>query len=1119
MFWRFQGPATSLLEVSVLKVLRAALLLVLTVGCAGCWAQPAPVALKPYWGNLDGEWLFRTDPHEQGIDEGWSTVEADDAAWLTLRAPGYWEPQGITDARPGKDPQPKGRVPWTDYDGVAWYRLHFTVPAEWSGQELILRLGSVDDYDQTYLNGRLVGELGPGVTQAVTVQRSYTVPADVAQAGRENVLAVRVTDGGGPGGLMGPALSLLPRSIAEAAMNLPQEDRTLDERFADPPAARRILKIVHGLPDDPDAQDELIRSLIGQGFGGMACNVSFEGYVESDEKWDAFVTGVTKAKQTGMSLWLYDELGYPSGTAGGITLRDHPEWEAQGLFIAEATLEGGRVELQLPPGDIVLVSAFPVGEAGIDLANRQDLDAAVANGALTWQAPPGQWHVMAVTRDRLFEGTHAAVSLHDNKPYINLLMPEPTARFIEVTHAEYARRLGDDLSPWFVSTFTDEPSLMSRFFKPMPYRVLPWAPGFADAFRQRRGYEVEPIIPALIADGPGCEKARYDFWLTVAELVSENYFGQIQRWCAGHGIASGGHMLLEEPICDHVPFYGDLLKCTRRLTAPSIDCLTSIPEQVPWRVARLCSSAGELNGTSVTMSEASDHGQRYRPAGDTRPPQIVTEEQIRGSLNRQMLNGINTFTSYYSFADLSTGQLRGLNEWVGRCCTMLKGGHQVADIAVLYPIESIWARFRPARQGATDSAGAQRVQDVFNRATDGLYQSRRDFTFIDSETLAGAQASDGVLAHRDLSWRVVVLPDADTLPLAAWENLARFWRQGGVVISVGSLPTNSETQFPSGAVQALAAEMFGAGIDARTHSNEQGGTGVFLPTGSEVILPLVLDRVLDADLRVESPSDASPIRVTHRRIDGHEVYFLTNESSEACTETVTCAAAGGGRMWEPATGRSTPIPDGPVAVQLAPYGGVFLCYENAQSPKRHRVQDGELPGLELSALPQVSPRMGKGEFVQADMQQDTEHEVSGADMWRTAATLTKSDVDTFLFVSFDYTAEPVDLSDVHCLIIDTWSFPPPQNAGDPEFFVIVRDADGAEYITAVGKLAASEGQHRAFLPLGSLDLAGWSKDADGRLDRTRISAINVGWGGYHGTEGEVIDFAAAVPKAGRAQKP
>ena len=42
-------------------------------------------------------------------------------------------------------------------------------------------------------------------------------------------------------------------------------------------------------------------------------------------------------------------------------------------------------------------------------------------GRLRWPAPAGRWHVMVVTEDRLYEGTHADGNLHEKMPYVNLL--------------------------------------------------------------------------------------------------------------------------------------------------------------------------------------------------------------------------------------------------------------------------------------------------------------------------------------------------------------------------------------------------------------------------------------------------------------------------------------------------------------------------------------------------------------------------------------------------------------------------------------------------------------------------------------------------------------------------
>ena len=689
---------------------------------------------------------------------------------------------------------------------------------------------------------------------------------------------------------------------SEAMMRLPQADRPLSERFANPPAECRILKLVHMLPDDPAAQDSLISTLIEQGFGGMATNVSFQGYVEDEAKWKSFLQTVGKAKAAGMSLWLYDEKGYPSGTAGGITLRDHPEWEARGLLIADATSDGGPVNLDFPPGKLVSAKAYPIKDGILQTEGAVDLTP--RDGKLAWDAPAGKWHVMIFTESYLYEGTHSAVSLADKAHYINLLMPEPTARFLEVTHDQYAKRLGNDLGKTFVSTFTDEPSLMSLFFNPMPYRVIPWSPNLPTEFKKRRGYALEPVLPMLIAEsGEKGRKARYDFWLTVGELTSESFFGQIQNWCHKHNVASGGHLLLEEPLVTHVSLYGDFFRCTRRLDAPSIDCLTSIPAEVPWPIARLTSSVADLEGRTVTMSETSDHVQRYRPQGDQRPVRVVTEDEIRGTCNRLIVNGINTFTSYYSFAGLSNEQLVETNEWIGRCCTMLKGGHQVADIAVLYPSESLWPDFIPARHWATDSPEPKAIDETYHKVSNRLWEDGRDFTYVDSRAIAESKVQGRELVHGKLKWKVVILPHADTLPIKAWERLSEFVRSGGRVIAVGTRPMNSESEFPSSKVQAM-------------FRNARDGF-VFLQSDEK--LREVLDSMLERDVIA-----GGPIRYTHRRIEAHEVYFLINDGDKPWTGKVKLAVKGVGEEWDPATGKMTSLESGGVDLSLGPYGGMLF---------------------------------------------------------------------------------------------------------------------------------------------------------------------------------------------------
>ena len=880
----------------------------------------------------------------------------------------------------------------------------------------------------------------------------------------------------------------------------------LKARFAHPPADSRILKIIHGWPDQAAAQDQLIRQLRAQDFGGVVCNVSFTDYLESDAKWQAFTRAVHAAKDAGMALWLYDEKGYPSGTAGGLVLRGRPEWEADGLLVAEAETEGTAVSLEAPPGRLVLAAAFPVANDAVKLSDRVDLAERVRDGKLNWSPPAGRWQVMIITEDRLYAGTHAELNLHEKQPYPNLLMREPTARFLELTHQRYAERLGPDLGKWFAATFTDEPSLMSCFIRRMPYGVLPWSANLPAEFERRRGYALMPRLPALIANaGVESRRVRHDFWLTVGELVSENYFGQIQQWCARHDLASGGHLLAEEGLAVHVPLYGDFFRCLRRLDAPGIDCLTSVPAEVPWHIARLCGSAAELEGRSVTMCETSDHAQQWRPPGDARPQRVVTEAEIRGTCNRLFVSGVNTITSYYRFVGLDDEALRRLNEWVGRASALLRGSQAVADIAVLYPIESAWAHFRPSRQWANDAPGALAIEQTFRAVAEALFAARRDFTFVDSQTLAGAKVESGVLVHRALRWRVVVLPQTEVLPAKAWQNLERFVRGGGVVIAVGALPGDIDAALPTSAV-------FGAaGDQPRVEANAAGGAGVWLPPGLESLLPGVLDRVLAADMRLSDES--APLRVTHRRRDGRELYYLINDSADPWSGKVRFSATGKAERWRLDRGTTEAVAGGnDLALSLGAYEATAFTFAQAVLPERRRLASGLLPGFAEAELALGEPELAHGEFVRAELAKQNLPGSSPLAGWQAGGTLTKGQTDTWLFLRFQ-PARPLDLRGAQGLVLDTW-VPPGQRAPAP-LLVILREEGGGDFIANTGRMLSVAGRRQVKLAFSAFQPAGWSQDANGRLDLDRVAEVRVGWGGYLGVEDERIAFVVGAPRTYR----
>ena len=161
--------------------------------------------------DLSGTWKFKEDLEEEGHLTGWQNPDFDDSAWRTIRVPDDWEDQGVL----ALNPKWTGYKPNDSYNGYGWYRRHFTVPADWADATVRLQFGAIDDWDWTYVNGQLVGTTtGDGTWDD---PRDYPIPPDVLHPGEDNVIAVRVCDMGGGGGLSEPPVELVNTSVTPAA--------------------------------------------------------------------------------------------------------------------------------------------------------------------------------------------------------------------------------------------------------------------------------------------------------------------------------------------------------------------------------------------------------------------------------------------------------------------------------------------------------------------------------------------------------------------------------------------------------------------------------------------------------------------------------------------------------------------------------------------------------------------------------------------------------------------------------------------------------------------------------------------------------------------------------------
>jgi sialate O-acetylesterase len=89
-----------------------------------------------------------------------------------------------------------------NFDGIQWYRTRVNLTAEQAANAKNFTFGPVDDFDQAYINGVPVGSTGFETAEWYAKIRNYPIPTGVLKAG-ENVIAIRVYDTGGPGGILG----------------------------------------------------------------------------------------------------------------------------------------------------------------------------------------------------------------------------------------------------------------------------------------------------------------------------------------------------------------------------------------------------------------------------------------------------------------------------------------------------------------------------------------------------------------------------------------------------------------------------------------------------------------------------------------------------------------------------------------------------------------------------------------------------------------------------------------------------------------------------------------------------------------------------------------------------
>jgi hypothetical protein len=189
----------------------------LVQGDVGIFTDAFPVKKEI---ELEGEWKF-----SNGDDFTWSGYDFNDNDWSKIIVPGNWNSKKSY-----------------DYDGYAWYRKNIVIPSSLKNKKLILLLGKIDDVDQTYLNGKQIGNTGDfsllpedyyqnGKYREL---RGYYIPKDLIRHDQQNVIAVRIYDGFNIGGIYEGPVGVVTQESYRKYWELQKEGKNIfEELFGD----------------------------------------------------------------------------------------------------------------------------------------------------------------------------------------------------------------------------------------------------------------------------------------------------------------------------------------------------------------------------------------------------------------------------------------------------------------------------------------------------------------------------------------------------------------------------------------------------------------------------------------------------------------------------------------------------------------------------------------------------------------------------------------------------------------------------------------------------------------------------------------------------------------------
>jgi len=211
-----------------------------------------------------------------------------------------------------------------------------------------------------------------------------------------------------------------------------------------------------------------------------------------------------------------------------------------------------------------------------------------------------------------------------------------------------------------------------------------------------------------------------------------------------------------------------------------------------------------------------------------------------------------------------------------RLSYLMSQGHQVCDVAVIYPVAPYEA----------DMDGVKARNVAFDCAR-SLMSAGINFEFIDHESLARAVVEDNLLKVKDAgaAYKALIFPDMNAVRWSSIEKAAAFAQAGGNVYLVGSLPKASDR---AGLNDAELIKLNDIAFPAAHRFSES---------------KQVVDAISQAFVQ-DVKGIEQTVRALHRKVGYRDVYMVMDAIPGSIVEF---RAKGAVELWDPWTGNTTPL--------------------------------------------------------------------------------------------------------------------------------------------------------------------------------------------------------------------